>query len=87
VRWAARVASIAGTVCIIANEGVIATFAEPIFCAAAKGACEVGAHGGVVQITLRKLICCHVLGCYGPAPLLVIARRQRPQLWVWATVK
>ena len=50
-----------GTVCIIADGGVKATFTETIFCAAAEGAwkCQVGAHGGVVQITVRNLILYH----------------------------
>ena len=61
MRWAARVAGIAGTVCIIADGGIIATFAVPIFCAAAEGAWkhQVGAHGGVVQITVRNPILYH----------------------------
>ena len=51
----------AGTVCIIADGGVIATFTERIFCTAAEGArkAQVGAHGGVVQITVRNVIICH----------------------------
>ena len=51
----------AGTRCIIADGGVIATFAEGIFCAAAEDAWtdQVGAHGGVVQIAVRNLILYH----------------------------
>jgi hypothetical protein len=50
-----------GTVCIIADGGVIATFTEAIFCAAAEGAWQdqLGVHGGVVQITVRNLILYH----------------------------
>ena len=61
MRWAARVAGMAGTVCIIADGRVIATFTEAIFCAAAEaaGKDQVGAHGGVVQITVRNLIFYH----------------------------
>jgi hypothetical protein len=61
VRWAARVTGIYGTVCIVTDGGVIAAFTERIFCAAAEGAWKdkVGAHGGVVQITVRNLILYH----------------------------
>ena len=61
MRWAARVAGKAGTACIIPDGGVIATFTEPIFCATAEGSWkdQVGAHGGVVQITVRNLILYH----------------------------
>ena len=47
----------AGTVCIIADGGVIATFTEAIFCAAAEaaGKDQVGARGSVVQIAVRNL--------------------------------
>ena len=61
MRWAVRLAVMAGTVCIIADDGVIATFTERIFCAAAEGAGKypTGKHGGVVQITVRNLILHH----------------------------
>ena len=51
----------AGTVCIIAHRGIIATFTVPVFCAAAEGAGKypIGEHGGVVQITVRNLILYH----------------------------
>ena len=51
----------AGTVGIIADGGVIATFTVPIFCAAAEDAWkyQVGAHGGVVQITVWSPILRH----------------------------
>lgn len=51
----------AGPGCIIADDGVIATLTEPIFCAAAEAAVKypIGEHGGVVQITIRNLILDH----------------------------
>ena len=61
MRWAVTLAVMDGTVCIIADDRVIATFAEPIFCAAAEAAMKyrIGEHGGVVQITVRNLIFYH----------------------------
>ena len=61
MRWAVRLAGKAGTVCIIADDGVIATVTEPIFCAAAEAAGKypIGEHRGVVQITVRNLIIYH----------------------------
>ena len=42
---------------IIVSDGVITTFTEFIFCAAAEAAVKypIGEHGGVVQITVRNL--------------------------------
>ena len=61
MHWAARVADMPGTVGIIADGGVIATFTQPIFCAAAEGAEKypIGEHRGVVQITVRSPILNH----------------------------
>lgn len=61
MRWAVRLAVMAGTGCIIADDGVIATFTEPIFCAAAEGAGKypIGEHRGVVHITVRNLSIFH----------------------------
>ena len=61
MQGAARVAGIAGTICIIADGGVIATLTEPLFYAAAEAAEQylIGEHGSVVQITVRNPILNH----------------------------
>ena len=77
MQWAAGVAGIAGTICIIADGGVIATFTQPLFCAAAEGAKKypIGEHGGVVQITVRNPILNHGTSCYVPAKPLSLRTR------------
>jgi hypothetical protein len=76
VRWAARVADIPGTIGIIADGGVIATFTEPIFCAAAEGVGKypTGEHGSVVQITVRDPILSHGTWMLGKAPGLSLRK-------------
>ena len=61
MRWAVRLAVMAVPGCIIADDGVIATFTELIFCAAAEAAVKypIWEHGAVVQITVRNLILDH----------------------------
>ena len=61
MRWAVRLAVMAGLGCIIADDRVVATFTELIFRAAAEAAVKypIWEHGGVVQITVRNLILDH----------------------------
>ena len=61
MRWAVRLAVMAGPGSIIADDGVVATFTELIFCAAAEAAVKypIWEHGGVVPITVRNVILDH----------------------------